>query len=156
MTVFLADEQSRPVPLERLRLLADHVLTAERVPAEMELTVLLVDDTAMAELNHRHMGAAGPTDVLAFPIDAPGEIHGDEPAVLGDVVLCPAVAAQQADEDEAGEQEMLLVHGILHLLGYDHAEPNEQHRMFARTDVLLAEFRDRHGFAASGCAEDAR
>lgn len=153
MTVFVADEQGHPVPAERLRSLAEFVLAAEAVPASMELTLLLVDEPPIAELNEAHLGVEGPTDVLAFPIDAPGDAGGDVPAVLGDVVLCPAVAARQAPGDPAGEVEMLTVHGILHLLGHDHAEEDERRVMFGRTDELLAGFRSGARDGAPGPAD---
>jgi probable rRNA maturation factor len=142
--VFLADEQERPVDAARLRDLAAHVLADRRVPAAMEVNVLLVERDAMTELNVQHMGGNGPTDVLAFPMDLPGEAVGDAPAILGDVVLCPDVAAHQAPEhgaSEAAELELLLVHGILHLLGHDHAEEEERREMFGLTDRILADFR---------------
>ncbi len=142
--VFFADEQERPIEVERLRDLAVHVLEDQRVPEGMELNVLCVERPAMAELNARHMGSDGPTDVLAFPMDAPGESVKGQPAILGDVVLCPEVAAAQAAErglTETSELELLLVHGILHLLGHDHAEEEERRRMFTLTDRLLADFR---------------
>ncbi len=110
----------------------------------MELNVLCVDADAMTELNVAHMGADGPTDVLAFPLDAPGEALAGEPSILGDVVLCPEIAARQAAEhgvSEAAELELLLVHGILHLLGHDHADEDERREMFGLTDRLLGAFR---------------
>ena len=143
MAVFLADEQTHAVDLERLRRLAEHVLAAERVPDAMELNVLCVERAVIAELNERHMGARGATDVLAFPLDLPGETQPGEPAILGDVVLCPAVARRQAPEHGKSPEEeldLLLVHGILHLLGHDHAEPRERAAMFELTDRLLASF----------------
>lgn len=139
--VFLVDEQDLDVDGEDLLALARHVLTERRVPAEMEVTLLLVDEDTMAELNAAHMGATGPTDVLAFPIDEPGEAVGGEPTVLGDVVLCPAVADAQARERGGGrhqELRLLTTHGLLHLLGMDHAEPVEEREMFALTEELLA------------------
>jgi probable rRNA maturation factor len=150
MTVFLADERAPgddtpPLDLERLGRLARHVLAARAVPADMEVSVLCVDRDAIAELNARHMGADGPTDVLAFPMDLPGESLPGEPAILGDVVLCPAVAAEQAARDRrpvAAEVELLVVHGILHLLGFDHAEAGEREEMFGLTERLLRAFRD--------------
>ena len=145
MGVFVADEQTAPVDAERLRRLATHVLQAEQVPDAMELSVLCVDRDAIAELNAHHMGADGPTDVLAFPMDLPGETRPGEPAILGDVVLCPQVAAEQAPAhgtSPEGEIDLLLVHGILHLLGHDHAEPAERDVMFGLTDRLLAAFRE--------------
>ena len=143
MSVFVADEQRRPVDMDRLRRLAAFVLADRRVPPGMELSVLCVDRDAMAELNAHHMGETGPTDVLAFPIDMPGETAPGEPAILGDVVLCPDVAAEQAPRSGSTvrrETDLLLVHGILHLLGHDHAEEEERSVMFALTDRLLSTF----------------
>ncbi len=142
--VELADEQERAVDAEDLLDLARHVLTQRRVPAEMDVTLLLVDRATMAQLNAVHMGQEGPTDVLAFPIDEPGESPPDVPAVLGDVVLCPEVAAEQAprfDRSAHEELRLLTVHGLLHLLGMDHAAPEEEREMFALTDRLLASHR---------------
>lgn len=148
MAVFVADEQAASgqapaVDVERLQRLALHVLADRRVPDAMELSVLCVDAEDMAQLNGHHMGKQGPTDVLAFPMDLPGETLPGEPAILGDVVLCPAVAAQQAEDRNRpfhAELDLLLVHGILHLLGHDHAEPEERAEMFGLTDRLLASF----------------
>jgi probable rRNA maturation factor len=142
-TVLVSDEQSRPVDLERLRRLAGHVLADRGVPAGTELSVTCIDAAAMAALNGRHLGEHTPTDVLAFPMDAPGETTPDEPALLGDVVLCPEVAAAQAADrgaPAADELDLLLVHGILHLLGHDHVDEAERADMFGLTDALLASF----------------
>jgi probable rRNA maturation factor len=147
MPVFVADEQDAvPVDADNLRRLADAVLADQRVPAAMEVSVLFVDRATMAALNARHMGHDGPTDVLAFPVDLPGETPGGEPAILGDVVVCPDVTVQQAGErgeDPHRELELLVVHGILHLLGHDHAEDSQRAAMFALTDRLLAAHRER-------------
>lgn len=147
MAVFVADEQTDvAVDTEDLRRLAAFVLADQRVPDAMELSVLCVDADTIAELNRHHMGADRPTDVLAFPMDLPGESLGDEPAVLGDVVLCPAVAAEQAPrhgKSTTAELQLLLVHGILHLLGHDHAEPGEREAMFGLTDRLLQQYATR-------------
>ena len=144
MTVFVADEQTHPVNADRLLRLANFVLSDQRVPEAMEVSLLFVDKTAIAELNAHHMGKDGPTDVLAFPIDMPGESRAGEPAILGDVVLCPEVAAAQAPDhgvQSDSEIELLVVHGLLHLLGHDHAESDERTRMFSLTDRLLSQFR---------------
>ena len=144
MAVFVADEQTAPVDPERLRRLATYVLREQRVPDAMELSVLCVDRTSIAQLNAHHMDKTGPTDVLAFPMDLPGETRPGEPAILGDVVLCPDVAAEQAPghgSTPEAELDLLLVHGILHLLGHDHAEPVEKELMFGLTDRLLGGFR---------------
>ncbi len=143
MAVFLADEQDRPVDGEQLVALARHVLAEQRVPEDMEVSLLLVDVDTIAELNAEHLGTTGPTDVLAFPIDRPGEALPDVPAVLGDVVLCPAIAEAQAPtlgRSPAAELRLLTVHGLLHLLGMDHAEQAAEREMFALTDQLLASF----------------
>lgn len=142
-TVDVLDEQDVAVDTDRLARLACHVLRALDVPAELELTVTCVDEGRIADLNETHLGADGPTDVLAFPIDAPADVTVGVPGLLGDVVVCPAVAHRQATahgRSPAGEVDMLTVHGVLHLLGHDHAEPAERVEMFALTDALLASF----------------
>jgi probable rRNA maturation factor len=118
-----------------------------RVHPLAELCVKAVDEATIAELNRRWMDKDGPTDVLAFPMDElrPGLV-GEELAegVLGDLVLCVDVAARQgeaAGHGTAAEIELLTVHGILHLLGYDHAEPEERRDMFGMQDALLAQWR---------------
>jgi probable rRNA maturation factor len=122
-----------------------------------ELSVLLVDIEAMTELHVKWMDEPGPTDVMSFPMDEldtarrPDEA-GPGPALLGDVVLCPAVARTQAKE--AGhslddELHLLTVHGILHLLGYDHAEPTEEKAMFRLQNELLDTWRERRATGAA-------
>ncbi|HVT76850.1 MAG TPA: rRNA maturation RNase YbeY [Acidimicrobiales bacterium] len=160
--VFVSDEQSdQPVDAPRWQLLADKVLHAEKVKGDAELSVLFVDEATIASLNERFLGKSGPTDVLAFPLDddpdepgrwpdaggpAPGREPpepSDLPTLLGDVVICPSVAARNAPE-HAGtyddEIALLLVHGILHLLGMDHIEEADAEKMEARERELLAEF----------------
>ncbi len=114
------DQADEPVDVDRWRGLATDVLVAEGEAGELNL--LFVDEAAMAALNQQHMGHEGPTDVLSFPIDGPGA--GPE-GLLGDVVVCPAVARRNAP-DHAGTYEdelaLLVVHGVLHVLGHDHAE----------------------------------
>ena len=147
VAVFAADEQSdEPVDTLRWVQLAEAVLEAEGVPGDAELSMLFVDEQAMAELNLRFLGREGPTDVLAFPIDddvyeggrLPDSLGpagpaddlepSDLPTLLGDVVVCPAVARRNAPS-HAGtyedEMALLVVHGILHLLGMDHADDEE-------------------------------
>ena len=141
MAVFLSDEQELQVDADDLVSLARHVMAQQRVPDDMELSVLLVDLDTMTALNRQHMGGTGPTDVLAFPIDEPGETPPGVPSILGDVVLCPAVATgQAAGRGLQGELRHLTVHGILHLLGMDHADPSEERAMFGLTDDLLASY----------------
>lgn len=144
MAVFVADEQTHPIEADRLLRLAAFVLVDQNVPEAMEVSLLFVDRDSIAQLNAHHMDAEGPTDVLAFPMDMPGETRAGEPSILGDVVVCPEIAAAQAPGHGAtatAEMELLVVHGLLHLLGHDHAEADERRRMFSLTDRLLADFR---------------
>lgn len=173
--VFCADEQSAlPVDLERWQQLAFDVLITEGVRGLSELAVLFVSEREMAELNDSYMGKPGATDVLAFPIDAAeAEIvqHGqppsrgpdrappdpaDMPLLLGDVVICPAVAARQAPQ-HAGtvddELALLIVHGVLHVLGHDHNDATERAAMQARERELLV-LHHWHGEAPSTFRQD--
>lgn len=141
--VTIIDEQSSPVDRARLERLAIHVLAVLDVPTELELSVTCVDAAWITELNEAYLDGSGATDVLAFPIDGPDDVVAGVPGLLGDVVLCPAVAYGQAPDHgrtATGEVDLLLVHGILHLLGHDHADPTERAEMFALTDTLLAGF----------------
>lgn len=175
ISVFVADEQDQePVDAVRWSTLAEQVLVDEGVTGEAELSVLFVDEGHITDLNRRFMGQDGPTDVLSFPLDAvdadprsstievgPEVVLGgagslgtpptdpdDQPLLLGDVVICPAVAARQAPE-HAGtyddEIALLLVHGILHVLGMDHAEAVERGVMRQREHDLLHRY---HGAPA--------
>lgn len=161
LEVFAADEQqSHPVDTLRWVRLAEAVLEAEGIRGDTEVSVLFVDEEAIADLNKRFLGKDGPTDVLAFPIDEePGESGrspdsggtgpgytgeaSDQPMLLGDVVICPLVAARNAPH-HAGtyddELALLLVHGLLHLLGMDHTEDDEAEAMEAKERALLSRF----------------
>jgi probable rRNA maturation factor len=163
--VFLANEQSaQPVETMRWVRLAEAVIEAEGVKGEAELSMLFVEEAAMADLNKRFHGREGPTDVLAFPIDddpveggrspdsggsGPGytpDEPSDVPLMLGDVVICPAVAARNAPEHAGSyedEMALLIVHGILHLLGMDHLESEEAEAMETRERELLDRFHKR-------------
>ena len=128
------------VDLDRWRQLAKAALRAEGVAAG-ELNLFFVDAAAMAELNIEHMGGDGPTDVLAFPIDGPTSGAESLPTLLGDVIICPAVARRYAADNGVefdDEVALLVVHGVLHVLGHDHAEPDETVLMKAREQTLLA------------------
>jgi probable rRNA maturation factor len=147
-----ADEQTVvPVELMRWVRLAEHVLDGERAPDDAEMAIVFVDATTIADLNQQYLGGDGPTDVLAFPMDElrPGLVNEEpEEGILGDLMLCPTVAERQAvtaGHSTDAELELLTVHGILHLLGYDHAEPEEHAEMFGLQDELLAAWRGRHG-----------
>jgi probable rRNA maturation factor len=130
-TVALSDRQGMTVDSQPLLVLAERTLTGEGI-REAELSVSLVTTEEMADLHERYMGEAEPTDVLSFPLDDAGT--EGEPRMLGDVVICPEVAAGQ-NEDLDAEMRLLLVHGILHLLGYDHETDEERARMWERQEA---------------------
>ena len=162
--VFGVDEQTaEPVELARWVDLASSALHDSGVRGEAELSLVFVDEEVMADLNQRYMGADGPTDVLAFPLEDPiepgrwpdaGSTGPDReasevaelPLLLGDVVVCPAVAARQAPEHAGSyddEIALLVVHGVLHVLGMDHADPEDAAVMQARERELLDRY--HHG-----------
>ena len=153
MSIEIANESGVEVDTDPVLAVARHALDQMGVNPLAELSILLVDAEYMAELNHLWMDSEGPTDVLAFPMDegsvdhGPGE-SGAEPALLGDIVLCPEVAAKQAataGHSTDDELHLLTVHGTLHLLGYDHAEPEEEQAMFREQARLLASWRTARG-----------
>ncbi len=117
-----------------------------RVHPQAELCLKLVDEATIAEFNSRYLGNPGPTDVLSFPMDELRPGHEGEPeeeGILGDMLLCPQYAAQQTKSGSRSvddELHLLTIHGILHLLGYDHAEPDQKAKMFALQDRLLVEW----------------
>jgi len=155
--VFGADEQrDGDVPLDAMVALVRSVLGAEGVRGGAEVSLLFVDEPSMASLNERFLGEEGPTDVLSFPLEeeplqggrapdaggtGPGEpIEEPMPELLGDVVVCPKVAAANAAKEGVGyddELALLVVHGTLHLLGWDHEEDEEAEAMEARERELL-------------------
>ena len=146
MSVEVNNESGVDVDEAEIVALARHVLAQVHVHPQAELSVVLVDETAMEQLHVQWMDEPGPTDVLSFPMDElrPGTEGEDSPAgLLGDVVLCPQVAAaqaRQAGHSTAEELLLLTTHGILHLLGYDHAEPDEEKEMFGLQRKLLLTF----------------
>jgi probable rRNA maturation factor len=151
MSIEVVNESGEEVDESEVAALARHVLDAMHVHSQAELSVLLVDTDAMSKLHEQWMDEPGPTDVLSFPMDElrPGrEGEPSGPGLLGDVVLCPQVAADQAARaGHAPAEELLLLttHGILHLLGYDHAEPDEEKEMFGLQRQLLLTFLSLRG-----------
>ena len=156
MSIDIANEAGIDVDEAALAAVARYSLDQLRIHPLAELSVLIVDEQTMTELHERWMGEPGPTDVLSFPMDElrPPHMGGNRagdpqpdgnPGLLGDVVLCPQVAAEQAvkaGHSTQDELELLTVHGILHLLGYDHAEPEEHVAMFGLQEQLLKSWRD--------------
>ena len=139
-TVHLHDEQGMAVDTERIRTIALAAAAAEGAVGEIGIT--LVEPDRIAELNEQHLGGSGPTDVLSFPVDGlvtepPGP--DDPPVLIGDVVLCPAIAAAQAPpgpDGTASELDLLTAHGVLHLLGYDHDTEEAAAAMRAREESV--------------------
>lgn len=140
----LNNESGMPADEEGLMQLARFALDHLRIHPQAELSIVLVDEETMADYHKRFMDLPGPTDVMSFPMDelrAPEE--GEEPplGLLGDIVLCPAVTERQAAENGRQpdqEAEYLLIHGLLHLLGHDHMEPEEKAIMFGLNDKIIA------------------
>ncbi|KHK98308.1 endoribonuclease YbeY [Microbacterium mangrovi] len=144
MTIEITNESGMAVDETVLLRLAEYNLGQLRVSSEADLAILLVDEGAMESLHVQWMDEPGPTDVLSFPMDElrPGTEDQPTPAgLLGDIVLCPQVAESQAETAKHSTMDELLLlttHGLLHLLGFDHAEPEEEREMFAiQRDLLL-------------------
>ena len=157
MSIEVLNESGDEVDITELSRLSRFVMDRMRVHPLAELCIKVVDEPTIAELNEQWMDKTGPTDVLAFPMDElrPGLVNEEpEEGVLGDLVLCPTVAERQAKDaghSTADEVDLLIVHGILHLLGYDHAEPEEHREMFGLQARLLAEWQEaRHGQPVAG------
>ena len=158
LDIYAADEQAdHPVAVEKWSELARAVLEAEGITTDTEVSLLFIDAPAIAALNERFLGKEGPTDVLSFPIEDEVDRSGRSPdeggtgpasieaatgrhLLLGDVVICPSVAAINAVEHGVtfdDEIALLVVHGILHLLGMDHEVDEEAERMERREQQLL-------------------
>lgn len=146
MSTEISNESSHEVDELEFAALARYVLDQMHVHPQAELSILFVDIPAMTELHVRWMDEPGPTDVMSFPMDElrPGrDGEPSAPGILGDIVVCPEVAATQAAEaGHSAQEEMLLLvtHGILHLLGFDHAEEDERTEMFDLQRTLLLTF----------------
>ena len=149
MNIDLANESEFEIDSDRLSDLFTYLIKSLGIHPNAELSVVFVDEEHMAKLHIQWMDEPGATDVLSFPMDEvspdtySGNVNDDAP-ILGDLVLCPAFAQRQAEDagQSLGEElELLSTHGILHLLGYDHAEEDEEQTMFALQNALLAEWR---------------
>ena len=149
MTIEVNNETTCELDEKELSDLCRFVLDRLRIHPQAELAVLLVDPDTMEQLHLKWMDEPGPTDVLSFPMDELRPTPDDEepkPGLLGDVVLCPDVArrqAKQAGHSAEDELHLLTTHGILHLLGYDHAEPEEEKEMFDLQGQLLVDWTAR-------------
>jgi probable rRNA maturation factor len=140
-----SNRDPEPLALDAFERLGAFVLRMEEVPDNAELSVAIVSIDEMATMNERYRGKAGATDVLSFGCDDPCPTASDEPIALGDVIIAPEVAAAQAAElgtTVESELNLLLVHGTLHLLGYDHETDEDATVMQARERVLLSAWVD--------------
>lgn len=146
MTIEVFNETSFPVDNSEFAALSEFVFSQMHVGSMVDLSIMFIEPDAMAELHERWLDLPGPTDVMSFPID---ELRPGTPnlptaeGILGDICICPEVAVEQAKTaGHSAEEEMLLLatHGILHLLGYDHAEPDDEKVMFELQRKLLLTF----------------
>ncbi|AYW78658.1 rRNA maturation RNase YbeY [Propionibacterium acidifaciens] len=142
------NESGEQVDTQALVRLARYALGALRIHPQAELSILLVDEDTMAAYHRRFMDLEGPTDVMSFPMDelrVPDDEEEPPQGLLGDIVLCPSFTDAQAGGNgrtNQEEMEYLLVHGLLHLLGHDHAEPEEKAVMFDLNDRVIAGWRE--------------
>ena len=141
------NESGEQVDTQALVRLARYALGALRIHPQAELSILLVDEDTMAAYHRRFMDLEGPTDVMSFPMDelrVPDDEEEPPQGLLGDIVICPSFTDAQAGGDgrtNQEEMEYLLIHGLLHLLGHDHAEPEEKAVMFDLNDRIIAGWR---------------
>ena len=146
MSVEVLNESGVELDVKQFAKLARFTMRRMRVHPEAELCLKLVDEGTIAQYNKQYMEKDGPTDVLSFPMDELRPAREGEPeeeGILGDMLLCPQYAAAQAPSFSRtvdDEMHLLTIHGILHLLGYDHAEPEEEREMFGLQARLLAEW----------------
>lgn len=146
MTIEINNESDQTVDEARVLSLASFALDQLRIHPDAELAIQFVNEDTMTTLHVQWMDEPGPTDVLSFPMDElrPGnELELSAPGLLGDIVICPQVAATQAvtaGHETINEVLLLTTHGILHLLGYDHAEPDEEKEMFGLQREILTAF----------------
>lgn len=146
MSVEVINETEADIAVDEFRALVEYVLANLHVSTEAELALMFIDPEPMEELHIKWMDLPGPTDVMSFPMDelrpgTPGQTT--PPGTLGDIVICPQVATQQAlkaGHSAAEEMLLLTVHGVLHLLGYDHVEADEEKIMFGLQRRLLLSF----------------
>lgn len=150
MSIELFNESGVDAPEDQIIEVARFAMGAMDVHSAAELSIQLVDLDTMAGLHVQWMDLPGPTDVMSFPMDelTPGgrpDADAPGPAMLGDIVLCPEFAADQAKKQRHSyehELAVLTVHGVLHLLGFDHAEPAEEKEMFGLQNAILTDWYD--------------
>lgn len=146
MTIEISNESTEQVDLERVQRLAEFVRNHLKLHPATDVGIVFVDEDPMTELHIKWMDEPGPTDVLSFPMDElrPGtDENPSSEGVLGDIVVCPQVAKKQAataGHEPINEILLLVTHGMLHLVGFDHAEPEEEAEMFGLQKQILHDF----------------
>ncbi|MCX2969861.1 MULTISPECIES: rRNA maturation RNase YbeY [Streptomyces] len=154
MSIDVNNESGQEVDEQAILGIARYALARMRIHPLSELSVIVVDTEAMERLHVQWMDLPGPTDVMSFPMDElrpPGKDDDEPPqGLLGDIVLCPEVAARQAEQAPTAhtmdeELQLLTVHGVLHLLGYDHEEPGERAEMFGLQQAIVDGWRSENG-----------
>ena len=142
MNIELSNESGVEVGEADLISVAEFAMVKMGLHQDCDLAISIVDEARMSELHEEWMDLKGPTDVLSFPMD---ELIPDspDPGIVGDIVLCPQFAEAQAKSDLEAELQLLTIHGILHCLGYDHADPDEEKIMFELQESILAKWQAR-------------
>ena len=142
MNIELSNESGVSVDEAGLISVAEYAMQHMGLNDECDLAISIVDEARMSELHEEWMDLPGPTDVLSFPMDEM-KPHDINPGIVGDIVLCPQFAAAQAKNGLESELALLTIHGVLHCLGYDHAESVEQKVMFELQESILAQWQAR-------------
>lgn len=148
MSIEVHNETDTEIDSRQFKNLAAHTLNTLHVHPDADLSIIFTDEHGITQLNEQWLGAEGPTDVLSFPMDElrPGRADAQTPSgLLGDIVICPEIAkvqAMAAGHTQYDEMLLLLTHGILHLLGFDHATPVEEAEMFGLQAEILLSFEE--------------
>ena len=143
MSIEITNESAMECDLDSIVSVAEFAIAAMRLHPECDLEITLVDEDRMSELHVQWMDLPGTTDVLSFPMDElTPDSAADGPGIIGDIVLCPQFAQAQAKTTLADELHLLTVHGVLHCIGFDHAEPEEEKAMFELQDRILRDWKN--------------
>jgi probable rRNA maturation factor len=142
MNIELSNESGISVNEPDIVSVAEFAMHHMGLHEDCDLAISIVDESRMSELHEEWMDLKGPTDVLSFPMD---ELvpHSPDPGIVGDIVLCPQFALAQAKNGLEAELHLLTIHGVLHCLGYDHAEPAQEKAMFDLQESILSQWQER-------------
>ena len=142
MNIELSNESGISVNETDIVSVAEFAMHHMGLHEDCDLAISIVDESRMSELHEEWMDLKGPTDVLSFPMD---ELvpHSPDPGIVGDIVLCPQFAQAQAKNGLESELHLLTIHGVLHCLGYDHAEPAQERAMFDLQESILSQWQER-------------